>query len=90
MPRLTRRQLGTAVAALVAAPALSAAGDDKPARQPVDALLELVQARYGKQLDEAKLKLVRDGLRDGLASAARLRKTKAADEPTVSYSADLP
>jgi hypothetical protein len=87
--RLTRRQLG--LAALAAAAPAAAAQDEKP-KPPsaADALLEIVKLRYGKQLDEAKLKAVRGNLQRDLATAEKLHKLEVADEPAFAFSAELP
>jgi hypothetical protein len=93
MPRITRRQLGPAVAAALAAPAALAAQDEKP-KEPreaaADALLEIVKLRYGKQLDAAKLKAVRGSLLSNLSTAERLRKAAADGGPAFVFSAELP
>ncbi|MFO0846728.1 MAG: amidase [Gemmataceae bacterium] len=86
MSRITRRQLGPAVAAALAAPAVPAP-DEKP-KEPreaaADALLEVVKLRYGKQLDAAKLKAVRGSLVTNWP-AERLRRAATGGEPAFAF-----
>jgi hypothetical protein len=99
----TRRQFTTALAVAVAAPLLAeeasavapppaASTPANPRAASADGLVEVVRARYGKHLTEAKLKRIRASILSGLSSAERLRKVKLrnADEPAFIFSADVP
>ena len=89
IPDPTRRQFGQAVALLAAAPL--AADEPKPANV-VEALTEVVRLRHGKHLDRQQLRAVaRSILRSQLmAESLRNHKLTNADEPAITFRADLP
>lgn len=93
---LTRRQFAGALAAGATVPLLAAPADAAPLQaQPgpgeVQALTDLIRARYAKFLDEDQLKAVRGRIERLIAAAERLRKQPVGqDDPAFVFQADLP
>ena len=94
--KTTRRQFHKAVATAAFVGPLaafeSAAAGDAPAPRAADALMDLVRARYGKHLNEDRLKRVRGRVEGALAGAERLREValRNADEPDFVFFAEGP
>ncbi len=96
----TRREFVEAMALMAAAPvavAAQAAQPKPPPPQPeaaavAEALAEVVRIRHGKHLDADQRKEIVGALRRSQQSAERLRRFKLtnADEPPVTFHADLP
>jgi hypothetical protein len=92
---LTRREFAglAAVAAvpLLGAPAAAAPLQAQPSPGDVQALADLMRARYGKYLDEDQLKSVRARIEGLIRAADRLRKfTVGQDDPAFVFQADIP
>jgi hypothetical protein len=93
---LTRREFaGLAVATtvpLLLAPTIEAAPlQTQPVSTEVQALADLIRARYGKHLDEDQLKRVRTRIEGLVRAADRLRKvTVGQDDPAFVFQADVP
>ena len=98
----TRRGFGKQLVSAAALPlALSSpsVADDKPAKPTVDpatatvdALVEIVRARYGKHLTDEQLKVIRQGIGRDQRSAEALKRVplKNSDEPAFAFRADIP
>jgi hypothetical protein len=95
-PNLTRREFaGLAAAAtlpLLLAPAAQAAPlQAQPTPNDVQALADLIRARYSKHLDEDQLKQVRTRIEGLVRAADRLRKVSVGqDDPAFVFQADVP
>ena len=99
----TRREFAKRLATIAATPLLtrygvSASTAAEPQAQapeqpsPVaEALTEVVKLRYGKNLDEEQIKLIKQSIDGAQRSAERLKQIKLAngDEPAFVFSADL-
>ena len=97
--RRDRRQFGKDVAgvaagAMVAGAAPASAGQPDqgradPRTATLQALMEIVQARYGEHLGDKQLQQVRQKIANGLAMAEALKKTPLAngDEPDFVFQA---
>ena len=96
----TRREFAKALALLAAAPAAmaSAAGQEAESDKPdpladtAKALTDIVRGRYGKYLSEEQLRAVQRRIHGSLRSGELLRQFKLtnADEPAVTFRADVP
>lgn len=89
--RTTRRQFHQTVAALALPASVAEAAQAEKPRNAVEALVELIRARHGKQLDDEQLKAVRRSVERTTLLAEQLKKfpLKNGDEPDVTFSADL-
>jgi hypothetical protein len=91
---MTRREFaGLAAAAavpLLGAPAVAAPLQAQPSPGDLQALTDLMRARYGKYLDEDQLKSVRGRIQGLLSAAERLRKIPVGqDDPAFVFQADV-
>jgi hypothetical protein len=88
----TRRQFHGTLAALAAAPAVASADDAPAATSPAQALTALLRSRHGRHLSAEQLQQVRQAVEVNLQVAARLNRVplQNADEPALSFSADVP
>ncbi len=94
----SRREFAKSCATAAAAPFLAgtvaAEEPSKPKPVPqvaIDAMMEIVRARYGKQLTEEQLKEVQRGIVQNVFIAERMKKFKLAnsDEPAFIFRAEV-
>jgi hypothetical protein len=78
-----------AAAGLATPTPAAAAAAQPPATTDVQALYDLIRARYGKYLDANQLQDVRDDIEGNVRRAAQLRKFPVGDvDPAFVFSAD--
>jgi hypothetical protein len=91
----TRRDFTQAAALALAGLAAGGAAAEQPEPKPpteTEALLLVMQARFGKHIEKEQLPALLAGITRATGSAARMKSVKLtnADEPAVIFRADLP